>query len=141
MSIKTICPLVVFTIPLIAFRVVCGIDETIETFSPEAVFKNVDFPAEGRPIIVTTPLFILCALASFARGARVKLYLVFGKHKYLCRAAFNTLIAGITQGIIYLGYSVYYLDSSRRTILFALHALYAASFTVFHNLRLTRVFA
>lgn len=46
-----------FTIPLIAFLVVCGIGETILTFSWQAVFKKVDFPALGRPMIATTAVF------------------------------------------------------------------------------------
>ena len=44
-------------IPRMEFRVVCGTGETIETFSPAAVFKNVDFPDEGLPIIVTIAFF------------------------------------------------------------------------------------
>ena len=48
-----------FTMPLIAFLVVCGIDETMLIFSPLAVFKKVDFPAEGLPIMETTPDFLL----------------------------------------------------------------------------------
>ena len=46
-----------FTIPLIGFLVVCGIGETILTFSWQAVFKKVDFPALGRPMIATTAVF------------------------------------------------------------------------------------
>ena len=57
MSTKTSWPFELFTIPRIAFLVVCGIGLTIETGSPAAVFRNVDFPAEGLPIIVTRAVF------------------------------------------------------------------------------------
>src|SRR5574344_3032175 len=43
--------------PLIALRVVCGYEDTIDTGSPLAVFKKVDLPADGRPIIVTSAVF------------------------------------------------------------------------------------
>ena len=39
--------------PLIALRVVCGIGDTMLTSSWQAVFKKVDFPADGLPTIVT----------------------------------------------------------------------------------------
>jgi hypothetical protein len=45
-------------------RVVCGIGETIETGSWQAVFKNVDFPAEGLPIITTSAVFCGLVLLS-----------------------------------------------------------------------------
>jgi hypothetical protein len=48
--------------PRTAFLVVCGTGETIETFSPEAVFKNVDLPLEGRPTIATIAVF--CGFSS-----------------------------------------------------------------------------
>ena len=43
--------------PRMELRVVCGTGDTIDTFSPAAVFKNVDLPAEGRPMIVTIAFF------------------------------------------------------------------------------------
>src|SRR5262252_7804763 len=38
-----------------AWRVVCGLSVTIETFSPTTRFTNVDFPEFGRPMIETNP--------------------------------------------------------------------------------------
>jgi hypothetical protein len=55
---KTSWPASRVIIPLILFRVVWGTGETIETFSPQILFKSVDFPAEGRPIIDTNADFI-----------------------------------------------------------------------------------
>ena len=43
--------------PRIAFRVVCGTGETIEIFSPLRLLRKVDLPTEGRPIMVTSPVF------------------------------------------------------------------------------------
>lgn len=40
--------------PRTALRVVCGQGDTMEIFSFPAVFKKLDFPAEGLPIIATT---------------------------------------------------------------------------------------
>src|SRR5579863_5859921 len=36
-------------------RVVCGLSVTIATFCPTTRFRNVDFPAFGRPTIATNP--------------------------------------------------------------------------------------
>jgi hypothetical protein len=40
-----------------ALRVVCGTGETMLIFSPLAVFKKVDLPADGRPTIETSAVF------------------------------------------------------------------------------------
>jgi hypothetical protein len=48
--------------PRIAFLVVCGKGETMEIFSPLKVLRKVDFPTEGRPIIVTIPDFFFASL-------------------------------------------------------------------------------
>ena len=36
-------------------RVVCGLSETIEIFSPNSWLSKVDFPELGRPMIETKP--------------------------------------------------------------------------------------
>jgi hypothetical protein len=35
--------------------VVCGLSETMETFSPRSWFSSVDFPELGRPMMETKP--------------------------------------------------------------------------------------
>lgn len=55
---NTSCPRDVLTIPRMALRVVCGTGETMDTGSPHAVLRNVDFPEDGRPTIVTTAVFV-----------------------------------------------------------------------------------
>ncbi len=57
MSTNTSWPSDVFTIPRIAFLVVCGTADTMLIFSPLAVLRNVDFPAEGLPIMLTSAVF------------------------------------------------------------------------------------
>ena len=79
---KTSCPSDVFTIPRIAFLVVCGIGETIETGSPLAVFKKVDFPADGRPIIATTAVFV-SEDSGFSDEMFVSMSRVYNKRKIL----------------------------------------------------------
>lgn len=37
------------------FRVVCGLGETIASFSPTRAFSKVDLPAFGRPRMQTKP--------------------------------------------------------------------------------------
>jgi hypothetical protein len=52
-SIKIICALGRFLIPIILFLVVCGFGVTIAIFSPKIEFRSVDLPTFGRPIIDT----------------------------------------------------------------------------------------
>jgi hypothetical protein len=40
-----------------AFRVVWGTGETMDTFCPTTVLIKVDFPTEGRPMITVTAVF------------------------------------------------------------------------------------
>ncbi len=42
-------------IPIILFRVVCALDVTMDIFSPRTLFKSVDFPTFGLPMIATYP--------------------------------------------------------------------------------------
>jgi len=37
------------------WRVVCGLSETIDTFSPSSWLSSVDFPELGRPMMETKP--------------------------------------------------------------------------------------
>src|SRR5688500_293902 len=41
-------------------RVVCGLSDTMASFSPMMRFRRDDLPAFGRPIRETNPAFILC---------------------------------------------------------------------------------
>src|SRR5881394_3486499 len=55
-SRKAICPrFPSLRMPTMRLRVICGFDETMETFCPRIRFRSVDFPAFGRPIRATTP--------------------------------------------------------------------------------------
>src|SRR5437016_7665797 len=45
-------------------RVVCGLAETIATFSPTSAFNSVDFPALGRPRMLTKPDFMRSGLSA-----------------------------------------------------------------------------
>src|SRR5580704_9100983 len=45
------------TTPAIRLRVVCGLAETMATFSPVRAFNSVLLPAFGRPRIATNPDF------------------------------------------------------------------------------------
>ena len=44
--------------PRIRWRVVCGLDETMEIFWPTNAFSRVDFPELGRPMITAVPHFM-----------------------------------------------------------------------------------
>ena len=39
-------------------RVVCGVGDVIETFDSQIVFRRVDFPEEGRPIMAIEAHFM-----------------------------------------------------------------------------------
>ena len=65
-SINTSWSAPLFTMPLIAFLVVCGIDDTMLIFSPLAVFKKVDLPADGRPMMDTIPALVATASPPFS---------------------------------------------------------------------------
>src|SRR5262249_40606466 len=54
-STNTICAPGSVTTPWTLVRVVCGLLETIATFSPRNALSSVDFPAFGRPRIETKP--------------------------------------------------------------------------------------
>src|SRR5215469_15399895 len=54
-SMKTICPSGLLTMPWMRFRVVWGFEVTIATFCPTKRFSNVALPAFGRPIMATNP--------------------------------------------------------------------------------------
>jgi hypothetical protein len=38
-----------------AVRVVCDLDETMDTFCPTSALTRVDFPTQGRPMTATNP--------------------------------------------------------------------------------------
>ena len=46
-------------IPISRWRVVCGLSETIASFSPRYRFIKVDLPALGRPTSATVPAWSL----------------------------------------------------------------------------------
>ena len=48
---------------MILLRVVCGLGETIEIFSPISWFSRVDFPAFGRPRMETVPHFCVVCIS------------------------------------------------------------------------------
>ena len=68
---NTSCPMEAFTIPLTVLRVVCGTGETMETFPPQTVFKKVDFPAEGLPIMATVADFCFSVLPVLLIGMSI----------------------------------------------------------------------
>ncbi len=41
--------------PWIRFRVVCGLSDMMAILWPMAMFKRVDFPTLGRPMMATNP--------------------------------------------------------------------------------------
>src|SRR6266542_1407488 len=63
-SRKAICPRSgSLRMPTMRLRVVCGLEETMETLCPRLRFSSVDFPAFGRPTMATMPLpFFFCSL-------------------------------------------------------------------------------
>src|ERR1700694_779278 len=54
-STKTTCALARFNTPSMEVRVVCGFSDTMASLPPTMAFKNVDFPAFGRPRMETKP--------------------------------------------------------------------------------------
>ena len=58
--------------PRTAFRVVWGMGDTMETFSPLAVFKKVDLPADGRPTMATTAVLGPMGWISSCSGVEIK---------------------------------------------------------------------
>src|SRR5437763_16938140 len=54
-SRNAICPRDSLRIPTMRLRVVCGLEETIETLWPRIRLRRVDLPALGRPTMATTP--------------------------------------------------------------------------------------
>src|SRR5436190_1370841 len=66
---------------MMRWRVVCGLSETMASFSPMIRFRSDDLPAFGRPISETNPDFIACAGAcqpcSFARVTDFFFFAVF----------------------------------------------------------------
>ena len=52
---KTIWAPGMLWIPLIRLRVVCGLSDVMTIFSPMMLFRRVDFPTLGRPMIDTKP--------------------------------------------------------------------------------------
>src|SRR6187431_1239767 len=65
---------------MMRWRVVCGLSETMASFSPMMRFSSDDLPAFGRPISETRPDFIVgaraCLPRSFARVADFFLFVV-----------------------------------------------------------------
>src|SRR5439155_23256190 len=55
-SVSTTCAPSVDQIAWIPRRVVCGLSETIATFSPTRALTRVDLPTFGLPTTATTPL-------------------------------------------------------------------------------------
>ena len=55
-------------IPLILWRVVWGLSETIDIFSPTSALRSVDFPEFGRPIKAAEPDFTFASLSPRLRG-------------------------------------------------------------------------
>ena len=54
--------------PLIALRVVCGVEAVMLTFISQIVFTSVDFPTLGRPIRDTLAQRVKAALSSLSIG-------------------------------------------------------------------------
>ena len=65
-STSTSCASSRVTMPRIACRVVCGLDEVMATFSPTSALVSVDLPALGRPTMQAKP--DRCPLWSLGRG-------------------------------------------------------------------------
>ena len=63
-SRKTYCVSSFVSIPVIFVRVVCGLFDTIETFSPRMLFISVDLPTLGRPIRAANNVFVIFILSS-----------------------------------------------------------------------------
>lgn len=59
MSVKIIWPRESVYIPLIAFLVVFGVGEVIETLLSHIVLIRVDFPTDGRPITAVVAHFVI----------------------------------------------------------------------------------
>ena len=57
-STSTSCQSSPFATPKMRRRVVCGIADTIATFSPTSALTSVDLPTLGRPATATKPVFI-----------------------------------------------------------------------------------
>lgn len=55
---KISCPRESVYIPLIAFLVVCGVGEVMETFDSHMVLSRVDLPDDGLPIMATDAHFM-----------------------------------------------------------------------------------
>src|SRR5688572_9549566 len=55
---KTISPSAERCTPTMRFRVVCGLSETMASFSPTSRLRSVDLPALGRPTRATNPRFM-----------------------------------------------------------------------------------
>jgi hypothetical protein len=53
------CVSPVVKIPRTALRVVLGVFEVIDTFSPMMAFTKVDLPTLGRPIMVANPALVI----------------------------------------------------------------------------------
>lgn len=45
-----------------AFLVVCGVGDVIETFDSQIVFSRVDFPDDGRPMMAIDAHFMVFIL-------------------------------------------------------------------------------
>lgn len=54
-----------------AFRVVCGVGEVIETLDSQIVLSSVDFPEEGRPIMAMDAHFMNTILLVLQRSSKV----------------------------------------------------------------------
>ena len=63
-SVNTYCVSPFVRIPVMRLRVVCGLRDTMATFSPSSALSNVDLPTFGLPMIDMKQVF--CAIFGFS---------------------------------------------------------------------------
>ena len=68
-SKKTNCESSLVRMPVMRFRVVWGLLETMATFSPSMALSRVDFPTLGRPTMAIKPVFFIFRFLPFVLGS------------------------------------------------------------------------